>query len=42
MAKPATTPKPFMASPYVLLTFLLINITWVFFRATTFTGAGPC
>ena len=41
MAKPATTPKPFMGGlPYVLLTFLLINITWVFFRATSFSGAG--
>jgi len=25
---------------YALLTFLLINITWVFFRSPTFTGAG--
>ena len=23
-----------------LLTFLLVNITWVFFRAKTFAGAG--
>ena len=26
--------------PYALLTFLLINITWVFFRSSTFGGAG--
>jgi len=41
MAKPGRMPKPFMGGfPYVLLTFLLVNITWVFFRASTFSGAG--
>ena len=42
MPKPATaTTKYWLGGlPYVLLTFLLINITWVFFRATTFSGAG--
>lgn len=28
------------AWPYVLLTFFLVNITWVFFRSPTFAGAG--
>jgi D-alanyl-lipoteichoic acid acyltransferase DltB (MBOAT superfamily) len=41
MAKLASTAKPFMGGlPYVLLTFLLVNITWVFFRANTFSAAG--
>jgi alginate O-acetyltransferase complex protein AlgI len=41
LAKPATAAKPFMGGlPYVLLTFLLVNITWVFFRSPTFSGAG--
>src|SRR5258708_23343809 len=26
--------------PYALFTFFLVNITWVFFRASTFSGAG--
>ncbi len=26
--------------PYALLTFFLVNITWVFFRSSTFGGAG--
>ena len=26
--------------PYALLTFFLVNVTWVFFRANTFGGAG--
>jgi D-alanyl-lipoteichoic acid acyltransferase DltB (MBOAT superfamily) len=33
-------PKTFPGIFYALLTFFLINITWVFFRATTFAGAG--
>jgi len=41
LPKPAAAKKlPMGGLPYVLLTFLLINITWVFFRATTFSGAG--
>ena len=41
MAKLARSAKPFLGGlPYVLLTFLLVNITWVFFRSATFSGAG--
>ncbi|HXB92822.1 MAG TPA: MBOAT family O-acyltransferase [Puia sp.] len=28
------------AWPYALLTFFLVNVTWVFFRSSTFGGAG--
>jgi alginate O-acetyltransferase complex protein AlgI len=31
---------PGRAWPYALLTFLLVVVTWVFFRASTFGGAG--
>jgi len=31
--------KPPTSFPYALLTFLLICVTWVFFRSATFTGA---
>jgi alginate O-acetyltransferase complex protein AlgI len=41
LPKQARAPRMWLGGlPYVLLTFLLINITWVFFRATTFAGAG--
>ena len=33
------TPGPIMLAALGLLTFLLVNITWVFFRAKTFGGA---
>jgi alginate O-acetyltransferase complex protein AlgI len=33
-------PTPFMLFALGLLTFILINVTWVFFRAPTFDGAG--
>jgi len=36
----APAPKALPGIFYALLTFFLINITWVFFRATTFAGAG--
>jgi alginate O-acetyltransferase complex protein AlgI len=31
---------PSRAWPYALLTFLMVVVTWVFFRASTFGGAG--
>ncbi|HEU4552166.1 MAG TPA: MBOAT family O-acyltransferase [Chitinophaga sp.] len=42
-AAPASNPqlpKAYRGILYALLTFFLVNITWVFFRATTFAGAG--
>jgi alginate O-acetyltransferase complex protein AlgI len=41
----AERPGPLLNSrwgawPYALLTFFLVNVTWVFFRASTFSGAG--
>ncbi len=36
----AVAPKASAGFFYALLTFFLVNITWVFFRATTFAGAG--
>src|SRR3984957_20309151 len=46
LPKPAHDPgtkyylTPGRAWPYALLTFLLVVVTWVFFRASTFGGAG--
>jgi alginate O-acetyltransferase complex protein AlgI len=46
LPKPAHEPgtryylTPGRAWPYALLTFLLVVVTWVFFRASTFGGAG--
>ena len=46
LPKPAHGPgtkyylTPGRAWPYALLTFLLVVVTWVFFRASTFGGAG--
>jgi alginate O-acetyltransferase complex protein AlgI len=41
MAKQAAGYGPrFPRLIYAILTFLLVTITWVFFRATTFSGAG--
>jgi alginate O-acetyltransferase complex protein AlgI len=39
--RPAAIPgSRWGAWPYALLTFFLVNITWVFFRSPTFSGAG--
>lgn len=41
MGKPASSGNSgFTGFVYALFTFLLVNITWVFFRASTFAGAG--
>lgn len=46
LPKPAHEPgtkyylTPGRAWPYALLTFFLVVVTWVFFRASTFGGAG--
>jgi D-alanyl-lipoteichoic acid acyltransferase DltB (MBOAT superfamily) len=38
--KSFTSNNGFTGFLYALLTFFLVNITWVFFRASTFAGAG--
>jgi alginate O-acetyltransferase complex protein AlgI len=43
-ALPKLAPEPpaprWTGWPYALFTFFLVNVTWVFFRASTFGGAG--